>query len=193
MPVGMGFVGSPPHLKRATKPLSGHALTRERWLSRSREWERDHFIARKHRPDLALAYDNLVHACAVCNGVKSSKHLPDPCVIAYGDLVEVWGDGGIRPRAGREKEGQTLIEKMQLNDEGMNELRRWIFFQIKAALKLGLGDPDGHALLRACLGFPDNLPDLSQEKPPGGNRRPAGIQQSYFELNKKPGGLPEYY
>ena len=26
MPVGMGFVGSPPHLKRATKPLSGHAL-----------------------------------------------------------------------------------------------------------------------------------------------------------------------
>jgi len=170
-----------------------YCLTRERWLSRSREWERDHFIAKKHRPDLALDYDNLVHSCAACNGVKSSKHLPDPCVVAYGDLVEVGGDGIIRPRVGRENEGHNLIEKMQLDDEGMNERRRWIFQQIKTVLKLGLDDVDGRALLKLCLGYPNNLPDLSQERPPGGNRRPQGIQQSYFELDKKPVGLAEYY
>jgi hypothetical protein len=170
-----------------------YCLTRERWRTRRRDWSRDHFEARKHRPDLALEYDNLVHACGACNGVKSTQHLPDPCTAGYGELVKVDEYGRIHPRKGREREGRELIHKMQLDDPEMDALRKDVRTRIKAALELGLNRSTARELLKCCLGYPDDLPDLSQEQPPGGNRRPEGLQQSYFELSKKPGGLPDYY
>jgi hypothetical protein len=42
------------------------------------------------------------------------------------------------------------------------------------------------------MGFPDELPDLARLRPPDGNTRPEGIQESYFA--KKTGGvLPSEY
>ena len=91
-------------------------------------------------------------------------------------------------------EGAYLIEKMKLDAPEMDTLRKDIFNRIKVALKLGLDDPDARALLKNCLGYPDNLPDLSKEPlPPDGNQRPEGLSNSFFEQNKRPGGLPEYY
>ena len=48
------------------------------------------------------------------------------------------------------------------------------------------------SLLREYLGFPANPPVLSQLHPPGGNMRPKGIAESYFEQRKR-GKLPETY
>ena len=171
-----------------------YCLTRERWRPRSNDWERDHFVAKKHRPDLALEYDNLVHSCSACNGIKGTKSLSDPCSEGYGELVEVDDDGRIHPRPGKELEGAYLIEKMKLDAPEMNSLRKDILIRIKAAMELGLDHPIARELLKCCLGYPDNLPDLSKEpSPPEGNRRPQGISNSFFEQSKRPGGLPEYY
>jgi hypothetical protein len=49
--------------------------------------------------------------------------------------------------------------------------------------------PDLHG---AWLSHPENLPDLSRLRPPGGNARKAGIKQSHFERRKQ-GRLPSRY
>jgi hypothetical protein len=49
-----------------------------------------------------------------------------------------------------------------------------------------------HQLRQHYLGFPENLPDLSKLKPPGGNERPEGIADSHYERRER-GQLPEFY
>jgi len=45
---------------------------------------------------------------------------------------------------------------------------------------------------KAHLGFPDDLPDLASKRPPGGNTRPNGLNQSCFEQRKR-GERPDVY
>ena len=47
-------------------------------------------------------------------------------------------------------------------------------------------------VLEFYLGYPDDLPNLSKETAPKGNKRPAGIKDSCFE-RKRRNSLPEYY
>ena len=47
-------------------------------------------------------------------------------------------------------------------------------------------------LFRQFLSDPDDLPDLSSLRPPGGNLRPEGIVDSHFELRNR-GELSETY
>jgi hypothetical protein len=42
------------------------------------------------------------------------------------------------------------------------------------------------------MGFPDDLPDLSRLRPPGGNSRPEGIEESYFAQRQR-GESPAFY
>ena len=42
------------------------------------------------------------------------------------------------------------------------------------------------------MGFPEDLPDLSELRPPDGNSRPEGVAQSYSALRER-GELPETY
>jgi len=48
------------------------------------------------------------------------------------------------------------------------------------------GTDRAKSLLRQYLGFPSNLPVLSQLHPPGGNSRPEGVADSHFEQSKGP-------
>jgi hypothetical protein len=50
-------------------------------------------------------------------------------------------------------------------------------------------DPQLHQRL---MGFPDDLPDLSRLRPPGGNSRPEGIEESYFAQRQR-GESPAFY
>jgi len=50
-------------------------------------------------------------------------------------------------------------------------------------------DPD---LFQRLMGFPDDLPDLGRLRPPEGNTRPEGVEESYFAQREK-GVLPETY
>ncbi|MCY2988962.1 MAG: hypothetical protein NTY19_13985 [Planctomycetota bacterium] len=42
------------------------------------------------------------------------------------------------------------------------------------------------------MGFPEDLPDLSRLRPPEGNSRLDGVEQSYFAQRQR-GELPETY
>lgn len=166
-----------------------YCLRRELWFSRGRDWHVEHFVPRALRPDLALDYDNLVFACAACNGTKATQQLPNPCSVAYGDLVEVNSEGQINAK---NDEGRYLIEKMQLDDEECTRSRRLLLKILEFAQRY----PESHEsalVVRELLGFPKNLPDLAnQPEPPGGNSRPEGIENCFFALRAK-NQLADYY
>jgi hypothetical protein len=42
------------------------------------------------------------------------------------------------------------------------------------------------------MGFPDDLPDLRRLRPPAGNARPEGLEDSFFAKRRR-GELPETY
>jgi hypothetical protein len=50
-------------------------------------------------------------------------------------------------------------------------------------------DPGAAALHRRFFGFPANLPELSALRPPEGNGRPQGVENSHFERRRR-GELP---
>jgi len=68
--------------------------------------------------------------------------------------------------------------------------RRRLFALIE--LLMGRQTADGESLLRDILRFPDDLPDLASKRPPGGNTRPNGLNQSCFEQRKR-GERPDVY
>jgi hypothetical protein len=47
-------------------------------------------------------------------------------------------------------------------------------------------------LHRKLMGFPGDLPNVARLRPPDGNSRPEGIEQSYF-VRKQKEILPESY
>jgi hypothetical protein len=51
---------------------------------------------------------------------------------------------------------------------------------------------DVHTLFLDRFGYPDDLPDLSGHKPPGGNERQNGIYESHF-ARKQRNALPDVY
>jgi hypothetical protein len=160
-----------------------YCLRRETWLTLSADWGIDHYLPKSDHPEAARDYDNLVYACNCCNRTKAARYLPDPAKVAYAQCVRVNDNGEIHWLT---EEGQNLIEALGLDDEDYTVMRRRILEAIEE------GRPGGriHAWL---LGFPDNIPDLSQEpKPPGGNKCPNGIRESCFERRKR-GELSSYY
>jgi hypothetical protein len=142
----------------------------------------DHFFPAKH-PAHAHKYDNLRYACSACNALKSDKLVPDPLQVFVHPLVWVSPDGMLHADA---TEALKLMEELALNSEDMIEYRRtWIEVMAMAEIH----NPTLH---RQLMGFPKDLPDLKRLRPPGGNTRPAGLTQSFFEQRTR-GTLPETY
>jgi len=140
-------------------------------------------VPKSIRPEDALTYDNLVFSCGCCNHSKAAHLVPDPCRIAYGTCVEVTSNGEIRPL---NDNGIALIEALGLDAEDYREFRLAVFEWLEELSPLGRSS-------QRLFGYPKNLPDLSQEPvPPGGNRRPKGIRDSYFERSKR-GELTQLY
>lgn len=145
-------------------------LIREQWGQGKGHFDIDHFEPRKLRPDLATDYDNLVYACHTCNLDKSSKSIPDPAIHAYGRCLEIHDDGTIHPLC---SEGLILIDELDLDAKSRTAFRKLILKIINLAVSQGAGD-----LLEDMLGLPHNLPAL-RNKPPGGNKRPKGLMESW--------------
>jgi hypothetical protein len=127
-------------------------------------------------------YDNLVLACRACNGSKAAKYLPSPEIVAYDDCLYVDSDGEIHAK---DELGVTIIEALQLNGSDYTYMRRRVLETISEARI-------GSKTLNWCLGFPEELPDLSLEKKQKGNKRPKGIRESHYE-RKRRGELPPYF
>lgn len=160
-----------------------YCLRREQWGRVQSEFVLDHFLAVASHPDLATAYDNLVYACSTCNAAKNKLALPDPCKVLNASAVTVAADGTLQIRT---RDALRLIRKLGLDERPATEFR---------ALWLGITrlakqyDP---VLYRRLLGYPDDLPDLSRLRPPGGNTRPDGIEASFFRMRQQ-GELPATY
>jgi hypothetical protein len=156
-------------------------LHRERWVPGG--FHLDHFLPVATHPALATQYDNLIFCCSTCNTAKHDLEVPDPSTTFLEGSVRVLEDGsieGVTPEAGR------IIRLLGLNSAAYREYRRlWIGIVALAAK----WDP---GLCRQVLGYPEDLPDLRQLRPPGGNGRPGGLADCHFvwRLN---GNLPETY
>ena len=159
-----------------------YCLRRETWLTMSRDYQIDHFLPKSEHPDVTRDYDNLVYACSECNGTKAAKYLPSPESVAYGDCMRVDENGDIHALNEREK---TIIEVLHLDAGEYTLLRRRIIETIAEARL-------GSKTLKWCLGYPDDLPNLSAEKKPKDNKRLNGIRESHYE-RKERGELLEYY
>lgn len=158
-----------------------YCLRRETWLTLRRDYEIDHFLPKSAHPDVERDYDNLVYACSECNGTKAAKHLPSPESVAYGTCLQVNGSGEIQPLDDR---GVTIIEALRLDAPEYNHLRRRLIETVAEARP-------GSKTLKWCLGYPEDLPNLSAERKAKDNKRPEGIRESHYE-RKRHGELPEY-
>ncbi len=97
--------------------------------------------------------------------------------------LEVDDDGTIRAL---NDDGITLIEAMGLDADDYRDFRMAVFEWLDELPRHGKS-------FRRLFGYPRNLPDLSQEpKPPGGNTRPNGVNESFFEQRRR-SQLPSFY
>lgn len=160
-----------------------YCLSREMWGAFRGVFALDHFRPIALRPDLALEYDNLLYACASCNLSKGSVDAPDPQSCLLDSQVRVSEDGALVATA---PPAEQLIDLLGLNRPWLRDYRKlWIRIIRLAALY----DPP---LFQRLMGYPDNLPDLTALRPPGGNLRPTGLTSCAFARNER-GELPSVY
>ena len=158
-----------------------YCLHRERWVPGG--FHIDHFAPVALHPGWATRYDNLFYSCASCNLGKRDAVIPDPGQSLLRAAVSVQPDGTMT--AGT-PEALSVIEHLHLNGSHYVAFRRvWI----RIVEILSTSRPDA---LPEILGFPDDLPDLSKLRPPGGNAKPDGIEQSHFRRRER-GELPDTY
>lgn len=147
-----------------------YCLQRERWGQVGRCFELDHFLPKAIREDLALEYDNLVYACASCNGAKNSRLVPDPHIHAFGACLRVEDNGEI---TALNDEGTLLIDELDLDAAQRIEWRKLIIETVSLVVESG-----NENLLSQWMGISSKLPDLNSLRPPS-NGRPEGLLLSW--------------
>ena len=160
-----------------------YCLRRERWEPDLGVFEIDHLVPIGLSPELQSNYANLVYSCRTCNAAKGMLLLVDPRSALLAEHLIVESDGRISPRS---DPARHLVRLLDLNDP---MYVTWRMRMIRIVALARIHDP---ALFRDLLGYPDELPDLSRLRPPGGNTRPEGIAESYFVRHQR-GELPETY
>jgi hypothetical protein len=159
-----------------------YCLLREQWV-RHGSLGIDHFLAAAHHAGVAADYDNLLYACATCNAAKQDRLLPDPLRALTSAEVHVADNGAIHAD---DPDAAQLIDVLGLDSDQSTEFRMlWIGI-------IALAAKHNSALYHKLMGFPGDLPNLRRLRPPGGNIRPAGVQQSWHMRNEA-GTLPETY
>lgn len=148
-----------------------YCLQRERWGQLTRGFELDHFLPQAIREDLALEYDNLLYACASCNGAKGSRLVPDPHVHAFGACLSIEDSGEIMAL---NDQGVILIDELDLDSSERVEWRKLIIETLSLVVNSGNSD-----LIKQWMGLPKELPNLSALRPPLPNTRPEGLAKSW--------------
>jgi hypothetical protein len=164
-----------------------YCLFRERWFPNGEAaFSVDHIEPQAHAAELICEYTNLVYACLTCNSIRRDLPVLDPCTVGYGALLRVRNDGTIE---GLQPAGQELIQALALNRRG---LRDWRCNYFALLARIRRARKDRQADLVRWFGYPDDLPDLAGQRPPGGNDRPDGIHSSHRERRAR-GELPGTY
>ena len=160
-----------------------YCLKREQWGQVTGEFDIDHFHPQSCRPDLVADYPNLVYSCRRCNSVKGTQEVSDPFPVMAGTRVATMPDGIVR---GSDDAANRLILQLDLNSP---RLVQWRVLWMRV---IDLARERDQGLLQRLLGFPEDLPDLRRLRPPAGNSRPTGIEESWAALAGQ-GKLPDHY
>jgi hypothetical protein len=165
-----------------------YCLRRETWAFDNSEFELDHDVAKSLAPELCRDYTNLVYACHNCNKRKSNKRLPSPSEVGYGACMEVSVTGSRTGEIeGLNEEGLRLIDELSLDTPKITATRKLCIETI------GSLEKHNRPLFLLWMGFPSDLPDLTNISPqPKSNTLPGGIDQSWFAQRLR-GELPEIY
>ncbi|WP_161967971.1 HNH endonuclease signature motif containing protein [Fimbriiglobus ruber] len=155
-------------------------MLRERWVPGG--FDLDHFRPIAIHPEKATDYDNLLYCCSTCNSAKRQQIIPDPIQHFSGESVIVNGDGLLIAST---TEAKFIIEQLGLNRKRYQEFRQ-VWLKIVEILT------SHPTAVSEVLRYPSDLPDLSTLRPPGGNRKPEGIEQS-FHRRRERGELPDTY
>jgi DUF971 family protein len=164
------------------------SLIREKWISRTGNFDIDHLKPRAKRPDLTCEYDNLLYLSHQANLTRNKRCVPDPCAVALGKSLRVVVTGermgeieGLNPT------GTQIIRVLSLDSEDATRFRRNI---LKTVRSLAIHD---EAAFREWVGYPAELPVL---RPPHrrnpDNTRPEGLDESALALRER-NELPEWY
>ncbi len=148
-----------------------YCLNREQWGVLKGSFDIDHFIPREIDPGLELLYDNLVYACHRCNLTKSTSIIPDPHKCAFGECLEFNDDGTL---SALNKEGQLLLELMDLNDPNLVSFRVLIVEVVELAEQAF-----NQIILARMFEVPHDSPNLMNLRPPDGNGRPEGLRRCW--------------
>jgi hypothetical protein len=159
-----------------------YCLTRERWYPIGHEgFSVEHFVAQSIAPALRRKYENLFYVCCACNAARREIALPlDPTQEPLSAHVCITRAGVAEALT---MEGAQFIDICRLNRPARVDFRRRLFNLLANAKEDVLMD---------WLAYPDDLPDLSTQRPPAGNASPAGIAESYFERRRRD-ELPPVY
>jgi hypothetical protein len=87
-------------------------------------------------------------------------------------------------------EGAQFIAICRLNRSALIDFRRRLLRLVETLLNHDA--EQAKDVLRDLLAFPADLPNLAALRPPGGNGRPEGAAESYFERRQR-NELPEVY
>lgn len=160
-----------------------YCLLREQWGRVVGVFDVEHFLPVINYSDFAVDYDNLLYACTTCNLAKREQEIPDPLAVLTAGNVQVSEDGRIYTA---NVDAACLVEILGLNADDAIEFRMtWIGI-------VALANRVDSQLHRRLMGFPEDLPDLERQRPPGGNTRPDGVSESWRARQKR-GELPETY
>ena len=160
-----------------------YCLQRESWGQVRAAYDLDHLLSVAKHPTAALDYDNLLYACASCNSAKQDRDIPDPSLYLHSRSLRVRSDGVIEALT---TDASTIVWQLGLN------LPRLVTYRSMWIEVLRLASEYKPELRRQLMAYPDDLPDLSILRPPGGNTRTNGLTASYFE-RRKGGELPSEY
>jgi hypothetical protein len=160
-----------------------YCLRREQWEPHLGVFEIDHFDPVGQSPELRQVYPNSIYSCTTCNAAKGVQILPDPATVFLSTSLEMESDGRLSPRT---HEARLLLRLLDLNDP------MFVTWRMRMIRIVALAREHDTTLYRQLLAYPDDLPNLSSLRPPGGNLRPEGIAESHFERRSR-GELPETY
>jgi hypothetical protein len=114
--------------------------------------------------------------------VKFDQPVEDPIRILSSDAIIVLPDGVL---VGHNSNAKRLIQQLDLNSP---KLKKWRVMWIRI---VDLARKRDATLYQQLTGFPEDLPNLEQLRPPK-NYRPDGIETSWYAKRQR-GELPNFY
>jgi hypothetical protein len=161
-----------------------YCLMRETWLRGKSGFQIDHCVPQAQDPTRTLDYDNLAYTCPWCNQAKSGVPVPNPTEVSFGTALHVNDEGIVQAKNNL---GVVLIAGLKLDNPDITYQRRMLLRVVRLA-----EEKNNLPVILKLLGYPDDLPNLKQKRPPGGNTRPSGLGDGYFARRRR-GDLPLIY